>query len=142
MFVEQTALMQACQYSHWKVVLTLVLFKANMHRADYLNGGTALHLATLNRHSRCIRILLADYIPNVPNFCNILNKRSRTEESILEFDRSDVVELCWWLVMLWSYAGSGAGDVRVKTSPGYVGGYSVLCWWLSKGHTSRGNSYY
>lgn len=58
-----------------------------MHRADYLNGGTALHLAALNGHSRCIRILLADYIPSVPNFCNILNKRPRTEESILEFDR-------------------------------------------------------
>lgn len=30
MFVEQTALMQACQYGHWEVVLTLVLFKANV----------------------------------------------------------------------------------------------------------------
>lgn len=89
----QTALMQACQYGHWEVVLTLVLFKANMHRADYLNGGTALHLAALNGHSRCIRILLADYIPSVPNFCNILNKRSRTEESFLEFDRRSLYQV-------------------------------------------------
>lgn len=29
-FVEQTALMQACQYGHWEVVMTLVLFKANV----------------------------------------------------------------------------------------------------------------
>ena len=27
---EQTALMQACQYGHWEVVQTLVLFKANV----------------------------------------------------------------------------------------------------------------
>ncbi|KAK1369505.1 hypothetical protein POM88_035597 [Heracleum sosnowskyi] len=164
---------------------TLVLFKANMHRADYLNGGTALHLAALNGHSRCIQILLADYIPSVPNFCNILNKRSRTQESILEFDRRlDIPKLlCPRLVFYATIAtwkitkecmectagvckggegertssvyaditwrsvesereeagafgyglGSGAGDVQVKTSPGYVGGYSV-----SKGQTSRG----
>ncbi|KAK1349190.1 hypothetical protein POM88_054864 [Heracleum sosnowskyi] len=62
-------------------------------KADYLNGGTALHLAALNGHSRCIRILLADYIPSVPNFCNILNKRSRTEESILEFDRRSLYQV-------------------------------------------------
>lgn len=84
----QTALMQACQYGHWEVVMTLVLFIANIHRADYLNGGTSLHLAALNGHSRCIRILLADYIPSIPNFCNILSKRSRNEESIIDFDRS------------------------------------------------------
>ena len=27
---EQTALMQACQHGHWEVVLTLMLFKANV----------------------------------------------------------------------------------------------------------------
>ncbi|KAI4380135.1 hypothetical protein MLD38_006358 [Melastoma candidum] len=73
----QTALMQACQYGHWEVVQTLILFKTNIHRADYLNGDTALHLAALNGHSRCIRLLLADYIPSNPNVWNILNKRGR-----------------------------------------------------------------
>ncbi|KAL7097341.1 hypothetical protein ACP275_10G138400 [Erythranthe tilingii] len=82
----QTALMQACQYGHWEVVQTLILFKANIHRADYLNGGTALHLAALNGHTRCIRLLLADYIPSIPNFCSILRKKSRNEEYISEFD--------------------------------------------------------
>ncbi|KAI4377662.1 hypothetical protein MLD38_015253 [Melastoma candidum] len=82
----QTALMQACQYGHWEVVQTLILFKANIHRADYLNGGTALHLAALNGHSRCIRLLLADYIPSNPNVWNILNKRGRNEEPIAELD--------------------------------------------------------
>ncbi|KAG2299662.1 hypothetical protein Bca52824_036134 [Brassica carinata] len=55
----QTALMQACQHGHWEVVLILILFGANIHRSDYLNGGTALHLAALNGHPRCIRILLS-----------------------------------------------------------------------------------
>ncbi|XP_031387931.1 probable E3 ubiquitin-protein ligase XBOS32 isoform X2 [Punica granatum] len=71
----QSALMQACQHGHWEVVQNLILFRANIHRADYLNGGTALHLAALNGHSRCIRLLLADYIPSVPNVWSILRKQ-------------------------------------------------------------------
>ncbi|PSS04309.1 E3 ubiquitin-protein like [Actinidia chinensis var. chinensis] len=82
----QTALMQACQYGHWEVVQTLVLFKANIHKADYLNGGTALHLAALNGHSRCIRLLLADYIPSIPDTLNITRKVSKNGNSVLEFD--------------------------------------------------------
>ncbi|XP_076951002.1 putative E3 ubiquitin-protein ligase XBOS32 [Bidens hawaiensis] len=73
----QTALMQACQYGHWEVVLTLILFKANIHRTDCLNGGTALHLAALNGHASCIRILLADYIPSIPTFYKLVKRRSR-----------------------------------------------------------------
>ncbi|KAM7477078.1 hypothetical protein LguiB_024321 [Lonicera macranthoides] len=89
----QTALMQACQYGHWEVVQTLVLFKANIHRADYLNGGTALHLAALNGHSRCIRILLADYIPSIPNFFNILKKKVKNEETISDFDEGALYQV-------------------------------------------------
>ncbi|CAI9787436.1 unnamed protein product [Fraxinus pennsylvanica] len=89
----QTALMQACQYGHWEVVQTLILFKANIHRADYLNGGTALHLAALNGHSRCIRLILSDYIPSIPNFCSILRKRSKNDESISEIDYSVLYEV-------------------------------------------------
>ncbi|KAK4604938.1 hypothetical protein RGQ29_013128 [Quercus rubra] len=84
----QTALMQACQHGHWEVVQTLVVFGANVHRVDYLNGGTALHLAALNGHTRCIRLLLADYIPSVPNIWNLLRNRSGNKESISEFDES------------------------------------------------------
>ncbi|PWA72134.1 E3 ubiquitin-protein ligase XBOS35 [Artemisia annua] len=80
----QTALMQACQYGHWEVVLTLVLSKANIHKMDFINGGTAFHLAALNGHSRCIRILLADYIPSISRFYKLIKKRSRIEESISE----------------------------------------------------------
>ncbi|KAH9806144.1 putative E3 ubiquitin-protein ligase XBOS32 [Citrus sinensis] len=49
------------------VDINLRNYRGQIHRADYLNGGTALHLAALNGHSRCIRLLLADYIPSVPN---------------------------------------------------------------------------
>lgn len=84
----QTALMQACQHGHWEVVQTLVVFGANVHRVDYLNGGTALHLAALNGHTRCIRLLLADYIPSIPNIWDLLRDRSGNEESISEFDES------------------------------------------------------
>ncbi|KAK6127022.1 hypothetical protein DH2020_039238 [Rehmannia glutinosa] len=82
----QTALMQACQHGHWEVVQILILFKANIHRTDYLNGGTALHLAALNGHVRCIRLLLADHIPSNPSFCGLLRKKSRNDESVSEFD--------------------------------------------------------
>ncbi|KAF7806592.1 E3 ubiquitin-protein ligase XBAT32 [Senna tora] len=87
----QTALMQACQHGHWEVAQILVLFKANIHKADYLNGGTALHLAALNGHSRCIRLLLADYIPSIPDFWSKLQKGDH--ESIPEFDQSGLHEV-------------------------------------------------
>ncbi|KAL4320230.1 hypothetical protein GQ457_18G004520 [Hibiscus cannabinus] len=89
----QTALMQACQYGHWEVVQTLILFGANIHRADYLNGGTALHLAALNGHSRCIRLLLADYIPSISNCWKILSNKSENKESTSDFDESALREV-------------------------------------------------
>ncbi|GAA0161703.1 homeodomain transcription factor [Lithospermum erythrorhizon] len=89
----QTALMQACQYGHWEVVQTLILFNANIHRADYLNGGTALHLAALNGHFRCIRLLLSDFIPSIPNFCSMMRQRSTNKESILDFDECALLEV-------------------------------------------------
>ncbi|XP_031109693.1 probable E3 ubiquitin-protein ligase XBOS32 [Ipomoea triloba] len=89
----QTALMQACQYGHWEVVQTLILYKANIHRADYLNGGTALHLAALNGHSRCVRLLLADYVPSTPNFYHVMKKRSRNKDFTSELDEGALYEV-------------------------------------------------
>ncbi|KAH0906705.1 hypothetical protein HID58_038532 [Brassica napus] len=86
----QTALMQACQHGHWEVVLTLILFGANIHRSDYINGGTALHLAALNGHPRCIRILLSEYIPSVPNCWSLLKSN---KSSVSGFDRSVLQEV-------------------------------------------------
>lgn len=109
----QTALMQACQYGHWEVVQTLVLYQVNVtffslfcpsffcfhnitgkldriltcfwirwqiHKTDYLNGGTAIHFAALNGHARCIRLLLADYVPSIPNFWKFTQNISVEDE--------------------------------------------------------------
>ncbi|XP_068315681.1 E3 ubiquitin-protein ligase XBAT33-like isoform X1 [Pyrus communis] len=62
----QTALMQACRYGHWEVVQTLMLFRCNVARADYLTGRTALHFAAVNGHVRCIRLVVADFVPSAP----------------------------------------------------------------------------
>ncbi|KAM0943365.1 putative transcription factor C2H2 family [Dioscorea sansibarensis] len=88
----QTALMQACQYGHWEVVQTLILFRANIHRMDYLNGGTALHFAALNGHTRCVRLLLVDYVPSISDFWNIMRTRSGQETSTSEFDEDALVK--------------------------------------------------
>nr|TKW41991.1 hypothetical protein SEVIR_1G354500v2 [Setaria viridis] len=89
----QTALMQACQYGHWEVVQTLILFNANVHRTDYLNGGTALHFAALHGHARCLRLVLADYVPSIPNFCTLTNHRSSEEDSAADFDHEALVKM-------------------------------------------------
>ncbi|KAL2556035.1 E3 ubiquitin-protein ligase [Forsythia ovata] len=62
----QTALMQGCRYGHWEVVQTLLLFRCNVTRADYLSGRTALHFAAVNGHVRCIRLTVADFVPSAP----------------------------------------------------------------------------
>ena len=35
-------------------------------RVDYLSGRTALHFAAVGGHVRCIRLLVADFIPSAP----------------------------------------------------------------------------
>ncbi|KAI4340870.1 hypothetical protein MLD38_025668 [Melastoma candidum] len=62
----QASLMQACRYGHWEVVQTLLLYRCNVTRADYLSGRTALHFAAVNGHARCIRLVVADFVPSVP----------------------------------------------------------------------------
>ncbi|CAL9069627.1 probable E3 ubiquitin-protein ligase XBOS33 isoform X1 [Musa acuminata AAA Group] len=62
----QTALMQASRHGHWEVVQTLVIFRSIVTRADYLSGRTALHFAAFGGHVRCIRLLVADFIPSAP----------------------------------------------------------------------------
>ncbi|XP_020583994.1 probable E3 ubiquitin-protein ligase XBOS33 [Phalaenopsis equestris] len=62
----QTALMQACRHGHWEVVQTLLLYRCNVTRADYLSGRTALHFTVVDGHVRCIRLLVADFVPSAP----------------------------------------------------------------------------
>lgn len=33
-------------------------------RADYLSGRTALHFAAVHGHVRCIRLVVADFVPS------------------------------------------------------------------------------
>ncbi|XP_074354098.1 E3 ubiquitin-protein ligase XBAT33-like [Apium graveolens] len=62
----QTALMQACRYGHWEVVQTLLLYRCKVTRGDYLSGRTALHFAAANGHVRCLRLVVADFVPSSP----------------------------------------------------------------------------
>ncbi|XP_066325727.1 probable E3 ubiquitin-protein ligase XBOS35 isoform X2 [Miscanthus floridulus] len=82
----QTALMQACLYGHWKVVQILVLFKANIHRRDCFSGATAIHFAALKGHTRCIRLLMADYVPSLSEFWTIMRGKSTDEMKKDAFD--------------------------------------------------------
>ena len=43
-------------------MLSFVFVKVT--RADYLAGRTALHFAAVNGHARCIRLVLADFVPS------------------------------------------------------------------------------
>ncbi|CAI9092183.1 OLC1v1027365C1 [Oldenlandia corymbosa var. corymbosa] len=81
----QTALMQACRYGHWEVVQTLLLFRCNVTRADYLSGRTALHFAAVNGHVRCIRLVVADFVPSSP-FGSLENQANsdRVDDSVMK----------------------------------------------------------
>lgn len=37
-----------------------------MTRSDYLSGRTALHFAAVSGHARCIRLVVADFVPSAP----------------------------------------------------------------------------
>ncbi|KAG6498377.1 hypothetical protein ZIOFF_046289 [Zingiber officinale] len=82
----QTPLMLACLHGHWEVVQILMLFKANIHKSDYLSGSTALHFAALHGHTRCIRLLLVDYIPSMPDFWSVMRGRFAKKDSLPSFD--------------------------------------------------------
>lgn len=81
----QTALMQACRYGHWEVVQTLLLFRCNVIRADYLSGRTSLHFAAVNGHVRCIRLAVADFVPSSPfEALNVQNNGSSGDGNTLK----------------------------------------------------------
>lgn len=43
-----------------------VLIYFQVTRADYLSGRTALHFAAVNGHVRCMRLVVADFVPSAP----------------------------------------------------------------------------
>lgn len=44
----------------------MLFLVAKVARADYLSGRTALHFAAVNGHARCIRLVVADFVPSAP----------------------------------------------------------------------------
>jgi E3 ubiquitin-protein ligase XBAT32/33 len=96
----QTALMQACLRGHWKVVQTLILFKANINKKDYLSGGTAIHFAAQNGHSRCVRLLVADYVPSISEFWNFKGTKDKDLSTPHFFDEVYVAFLLHNFVFL------------------------------------------
>lgn len=43
-----------------------LFFFFQVTRADYLTGRTALHFAAVNGHVRCLRLVVADFVPSLP----------------------------------------------------------------------------
>ncbi|XP_042441115.1 E3 ubiquitin-protein ligase XBAT33-like [Zingiber officinale] len=62
----QTPLMEACCSGRWEVVQTLLLYRCNVSKVEFLSGRTALHFAAAGGHARCIRLLAADVYPGFP----------------------------------------------------------------------------
>ncbi|KAL5683460.1 hypothetical protein ACJX0J_009845, partial [Zea mays] len=65
MLLEKGADVNARNYCGQEVVQMLLLFRCNVTRADYLSGRTSLHFATHDGFVRCIRLLVADFVPSV-----------------------------------------------------------------------------
>jgi hypothetical protein len=51
-----------------------------------LSGGTAIHFAAQNGHTRCVRLLVADYVPSISEFWNIKSKQDKDFSTSHFFD--------------------------------------------------------
>ncbi|GFP94547.1 E3 ubiquitin-protein ligase xbat33 [Phtheirospermum japonicum] len=60
---------------HTTELLLPIDYAAEVTRADYLNGRTVLHFATVNGHVRCIQLVLANLVLIVP-FETVRNKNN------------------------------------------------------------------
>jgi E3 ubiquitin-protein ligase XBAT32/33 len=95
--------MQACQYGHWEVVQTLILFNANV--SIYILNPAVLTVSWICdsdmvtwligsqdrlSHVGCLRLVLADYVPSIPNFCTLMNHRTSDEDLSTDFDHGYV----------------------------------------------------
>ncbi|KAF8091059.1 hypothetical protein N665_0455s0017 [Sinapis alba] len=94
-----------------------------MDRIDYLNSGTALHLAAQNGHPRCSRILLSECIPSVPRYWRLLET-----EDVFQ-PRSDKQSIRWRsrhkeMVQLLLNLGASVSQVTVEDGTTiYLKGY-------------------
>lgn len=46
--------------------VTYFSYSFQVARAEYLSGRSALHFAAMNGHVRCIRLVVADFVPSAP----------------------------------------------------------------------------
>ena len=80
-------------------------------RADYLSGRTALHFAAINGHVKCLRLIMADFVPSVPyeaiasqtdaNRSDGVNVKNRCEQGYLaRFILHPSIEFVWLLAVL------------------------------------------
>ncbi len=76
--------------------LTQLLVLLQVNRADYLNGRTALHFAAVSGHVRCIRLIVADYVPSVPYLWNTLQPANKDETPSMKsyLDQRSVPPIC------------------------------------------------
>lgn len=77
----------ACQFQILIIFNTMFGHWPQIHRTDYLNGGTALHFAAIKGHTRCIRLLLADYVPSISIFLKMMRSKSKRESSFPDYDK-------------------------------------------------------
>nr|CAD1830276.1 unnamed protein product [Ananas comosus var. bracteatus] len=76
----QTPLMQACRCGHWEVVQTLLLFNSNALKVECVSSRTALHFAAAGGHIRCIRLLAANFAPDISSRATADSKAESKED--------------------------------------------------------------
>ncbi|XP_020112337.1 probable E3 ubiquitin-protein ligase XBOS36 [Ananas comosus] len=76
----QTPLMQACRCGHWEVVQTFLLFNSNALKVECVSSRTALHFAAAGGHIRCIRLLAANFAPDISSGATADSKAESKED--------------------------------------------------------------
>lgn len=60
-----------------------------------MSGGTAIHFAAQNGHSRCVRLLVADYVPSLSEFWNFKGTKDKDLSTSHFFDEVYVAFLLY-----------------------------------------------
>ena len=56
---------------------------------DYLTGRTALHFAAINGHARCVRLVVADFVPSAPFEASPAWLEGKAEDGSVAKSKSD-----------------------------------------------------
>lgn len=60
-----------------------------------MSGGTAIHFGAQNGHSRCVRLLVADYVPSISEFWNFKGTKDKDSSTSHFFDEVYVAFLLY-----------------------------------------------